>query len=71
MIAIITDRPCNTCGQRHTLCLTDFDHFEQDLYEYDCPVTYQTVRFTAGQGDWDLIDVACPAEHVTAVRVTP
>jgi hypothetical protein len=71
MIAIIKDRLCSPCGQRHTICLTEVDHFEPFVFEYRCPVTDQLIRFTAGQEDWDLFDVACPANHVVAVRVSP
>jgi hypothetical protein len=71
MVAIITDRPCASCGRRHSICLDSVDHFERDTYEYDCPVTHRSVRFSASREDWNLVDVACPAEHVTAVRVSP
>ncbi|HEY2785055.1 MAG TPA: hypothetical protein VGJ05_08775 [Fimbriiglobus sp.] len=70
MVGIIKDRPCPSCGQKHTVCMPTEDMFAAGKYAYDCPVTNEEVVFSAGRSDWDLVDLACPPKHVLAVRVS-
>jgi hypothetical protein len=55
MAAIVNNWKCQACGEQHTLCLISSDMLMSgDEYEYDCPTTKRTVRFTAGY-EWNVV----------------
>jgi hypothetical protein len=68
MVATLIEVPrCQSCEQRHVLCLDNASGPSNKEYQYLCPTTRETVRFTTNQ--WGKEVPRCPHNSVRLVEV--
>ena len=67
MVAIISGRHCSACGGNHEICVEDTQKVNGNFYVYQCPASQQEVFFTVEQGQWNIMDTACPKNHLIAI----
>jgi len=71
MAAVREKRQCESCGERHDLCLAEADRFDSYKdYEYVCPKTGATVRFRPTWA-FPLVSPTHPAGSVPVRCITP
>ena len=60
MPAVLDNRLCQACGDRHTLCHPGIDVLRYtNEYEYDCPISGVTVRIPRNNV-WNRVETVCP-----------